>query len=92
VKNAKEFLNLLKEQKSGDKKTKAKRSKLVFYAAVFIKKNATETKFKIRGGRYFYTFRADKSSIVDAILKGLGKDVERVEIKKRRVVAKKAKK
>lgn len=60
--------------------------------AVFIKKNAKITKFKIRRGRYFYTFKADKPNVIQAIETGLGKDVEKVEIKKRRVVAKKAKK
>jgi hypothetical protein len=50
------------------------------------------TKFKIRRGRYFYTFKADKPNVVAAIETGLGKDVEKVEIKKRRVVVKKAKK
>ena len=57
-----------------------------------MKKNAKITKFKIRRGRYFYTFRADKPNVIAAIESGLGKDVEKVEIKKRRVVAKKAKK
>ena len=57
-----------------------------------MKKNAKITKFKIRRGRYFYTFRADKPNIVAAIESGLGKDVEKVEIKKRRIVSKKAKK
>lgn len=50
------------------------------------------TKFKIRRGKYFYTFKADKPNVVTAIESGLGKDVEKVEIKKRRVVAKKSKK
>jgi hypothetical protein len=57
-----------------------------------VKKNARVTKFKIRRGRYFYTFKADKPNVIAAIESGLGKDVEKVEIKKRRVVAKKAKK
>lgn len=57
-----------------------------------MKKNARITKFKIRRGRYFYTFKADKPNVIAAIESGLGKDVEKVEIKKRRVVAKKAKK
>ena len=64
----------------------------MFYVAVFVKKNAKITKFKIRRGRYFYTFKADKPNVIAAIESGLGKDVEKVEIKKRRVVAKKAKK
>jgi hypothetical protein len=59
---------------------------------VFIKKNAKVTKFKIRRGRYLFTFKADKPTVIQAIEAGLGKDVEKVEIKKRRVVAKKAKK
>ncbi len=59
---------------------------------MFVKKNARVTKFKIRRGRYFYTFRADKPNVIAVIESGLGKDVEKVEIKKRRVVAKKAKK
>jgi hypothetical protein len=57
-----------------------------------VKKNAKVTKFKIRRGRYFYTFKADKPNVITAIESGLGKDVEKVEIKKRRVQAKKAKK
>ena len=59
---------------------------------MFIKKNAKVTKFKIRRGKYFFTFKADKPNVIQAIESGLGKDVEKVEIKKRRVVAKKAKK
>ena len=62
------------------------------YAAVFIKKNAKVTKFKIRRGRYFDTFKAEKPIVIQAIESGLGKDVEKVEIKKRRVVSKKQKK
>lgn len=50
------------------------------------------TKFKLRRGRYFYTFKADKPTVIQAIESGLGKDVEKVEIKKRRIVAKKSKK
>lgn len=58
-------------------------------SAVFIKKNTKVTKFKIRRGKYLYTFKADKLNVIQAIQNGLGKDVEKVEIKKRRVVAKK---
>ncbi len=85
---------MLKEHKTGEKgKAKTtKKSMFLCNAAVFIKKNAKLTKFKIRRGRYFYTFKADKANVIQAIENGLGKDVEKVEIKKRRVVAKKAKK
>ena len=58
------------------------------YAAVFIKKNAKVTKFKIRKGGYLYTLRAEKPNVIQAIENGLGKDVEKIEIKKRRVVKK----
>ena len=86
-------MNLLKDPKSADKSKKAvKKSTRLCNIAVFIKKNAKVTKFKIRRGRYFYTFQADKLNVIQAIENGLGKDVEKVEIKKRRVVAKKAKK
>jgi hypothetical protein len=57
-----------------------------------VKKNAKATKFKIRRGRYLFTFKADKPNVIQAIEAGLGKEVEKIEIKKRRVVAKKAKK
>lgn len=56
------------------------------YAAVSLE-NAKLTKFKIRRGRYFYTFKADKANVIQAIENGLGKDVKSC-IKKRRVVAK----
>jgi hypothetical protein len=59
---------------------------------VLIKKSTKVTKFKIRRGRYFYTFKADKPNVIQAIEAGLGKDVEKVEIKKRRIIAKKNKK
>ena len=62
------------------------------HPAVFIKKNAKVTKFKIRRGRHLFTFKADKPNVIQAIENGLGKDVEKIEIKKRRVNAKKAKK
>lgn len=62
------------------------------HKAVFIKKNPKVTKFKIRKGRYFYTFKAEKQNVIQALENGLGKDVEKIEIKKRRVAAKKAKK
>ncbi len=39
-----------------------------------------------------YTFKADKPNVIQAIESGLGKDIEKVEIKKKRVLAKKAKK
>ena len=50
------------------------------------------TKFKIRRGRYFFTFKAEKGNVIQAIENGLGKDVEKVEIRKRRVGGKKGKK
>ena len=62
------------------------------HSAVFIKKNPKITKFKIRKGRYFYTFKAEKPNVIQAIENGLGKDVEKIEIKKRRVAVKKGKK
>jgi hypothetical protein len=62
------------------------------YIALYIKKNAKITKFKIRRGKYIYTFKADKPAVIQAIETGFGKDVEKIEIKKRRTVVKKAKK
>ena len=62
------------------------------HAAVFIKKNAKATKFKVRKGRYLFTFKAVKPTVIQAIEGGLGKNVDKVEIKKRVVQAKKAKK
>ena len=62
------------------------------HSAVFIKKNAKVTKFKIRKGKYFYTLKAEKPNVIQAIENGLGKDVEKIEIKKRRVVKKGGKK
>jgi hypothetical protein len=35
-----------------------------------------------------YTLRAEKPNVIQAIENGLGKDVEKIEIKKRRVVKK----
>ena len=59
---------------------------------MFVKKNAKATKFKVRKGRYLFTFKAVKPTVIQAIESGLTKHVERVDIKKRRVQAKKAKK
>merc|ERR1712113_767899 len=86
IKNPKEFLDLLKEGKGSDK------SKKLTKKTVFVKKNAKVTKFKVRKGRYLFTFKAVKPTVIQAIESGLGKHVEKVEIKMRLVQAKKAKK
>jgi hypothetical protein len=60
--------------------------------AVFIKKNAKITKFKVRRGKYIYTFQTDKVDVIKRLTESLDTNtVEKVEIKKKRVVAKKAK-
>ena len=69
---------------------KPRRVRSYVIIAVFIKKNPRVTKFKLRRGKYLFTFKADKPNVIQAIQNGLGKDIEKVEIRKRRVVAKKA--
>ena len=59
---------------------------------MFIKKNAKVTKFKVRKGGYLFTLKTASPKVITAIESGIGKHVEKVEIKKRRVVTKKAKK
>ena len=60
--------------------------------AVFIKKNKRVTKFKIRKGRHLYTFRAEKQDMAKRLSESLDTNhIEKIEIKKKRVV-KKAKK
>ena len=68
-------MNLFKDAKGADKTKKVKKGTFNTNIVVFIKKNARDTKFKIRRGRYFYTFKAEKANVVQAIESGLGKDV-----------------
>ena len=76
----------------GSKAPKTKKSNRFIYLAVFIKKNKRVTKFKIRKGRYLYTFRAEKPDMAKRLSDSLDtNNIEKIEIKKKRVV-KKAKK
>ena len=59
--------------------------------AVMIKKNKRTTKFKVRRGRYLYTFKTEKPDLAKRLTDGLDNSLfEKIEIKKR--VVKKAKK
>ena len=63
------------------------------YVAIFIKKNKKITKFKIRKGRYLFTFKTEKPDIVKKLSDSFDSNgFDKVEIKKKKVVAKKAKK
>ena len=49
-----------------------KKSTFIFYRiALHIKKNPRITKFKIRKGRYVYTFKTDKPDVVKRLTEGL---------------------
>lgn len=93
----KKFLELAKGNKTAkdtkDTKTKpAKKSNTFFYSAVFIKKNKKLTKFKIRRGKYLYTFKTNKDDLAKRLEDGLdGNQFEKVQIKNR-VLKKKEKK
>ena len=68
-----------------------KKSIFVCNAAVMIKKNKKTIKFKIRQGKYLYTFRPEKPEHAKKLTDALdGNSFEKVEIKKR--IVKKAKK
>jgi hypothetical protein len=70
-----------------------KRVTFAFSLAVFIKKNKKVTKFKVRKGRYLITFKTEKPDMAKRLLDSLDNNqFEKVEIHKKRVVAKKAKK
>jgi len=73
-----------------DAKTKApKRSKLLIDLAVLIKKNKRITKFKIRRGKYLYTFKTNKDDLAKRLEDNLdGNQFEKVLIKNR-VITKK---
>lgn len=59
---------------------------------MFIKKNKRVTKFKIRKGKYLYTFKTDKTDLAKRLEDGLdGNQFEKVQIKNR-VLKKKEKK
>ena len=77
----------------GSKASKTKKSNRIHLnSAVFIKKNKRVTKFKIRKGKYLYTFRAEKPDMAKRLSDSLDtNNIEKIEIKKKRVV-KKAKK
>ena len=65
---------------------------ILLILAVYIKKNKRVTKFKIRKGRHLYTYRAEKQDMAKRLSDSLDTNqIEKVEIKKKRVV-KKAKK
>jgi len=51
---------------------------------VLIKKNKRVTKFKIRRGRYLYTFKTNKDDLAKRLEDGLdGNQFEKVQIKNR---------
>lgn len=59
---------------------------------MFIKKNNKLTKFKIRKGKYLYTFKTNKDDLAKRLEDGLdGNQFEKVQIKNR-VLKKKEKK
>lgn len=59
---------MVQPSKVKDAKTKApKRSTFNFYIAIFIKKNKKVTKFKIRRGRYLFTFKTEKPDVAKKI-------------------------
>jgi hypothetical protein len=76
-----------------DTKTKAaKKSISYFNLAVLIKKNKRVTKFKIRRGKYLYTFKTNKDDLAKRLEDGLdGNQFEKVQIK-HRVLSQKNKK
>jgi hypothetical protein len=62
----------------------------VLYLAVLIKKNKRVTKFKIRKGRYLYTFKTNKDDLAKRLEDGLdGNQFEKVQIKNRIIKKKK---
>ena len=66
---------------------------MFYHLAIFIKKNKKVTKFKIRKGRYLFTFKTEKADVAKKIADRLDSNqFEKVEIRKKKVVAKKAKK
>ena len=85
---------MVQPNKSKDAKTKVpKRSTSCNNIAIFIKKNKKVTKFKIRRGRYLFTFKTEKPDVAKKIADRLDSNqFEKIEIKKKKVVAKKAKK
>ena len=68
-----------------DAKTKAtKKSNIDFNLAILIKKNKRITKFKIRRGRYLYTFKTNKDDLAKRLEANLdGNQFEKVLIKNR---------
>ncbi len=61
--------------------------------AVLIKKNKRVTKFKIRKGKYLYTFKTNKEDLAKRLEDGLdGNQFEKVQIKNRLLNKKKEKK
>lgn len=61
--------------------------------AVLIKKNKKVTKFKIRKGKYLYTFKTNKEDLAKRLEDGLdGNQFEKVQIKTRLLNKKKDKK
>ncbi len=63
---------------------------IVLYLAVLIKKNKRVTKFKIRKGRYLYTFKTNKDDLAKRLEDGLdGNQFEKVQIKNRIIKKKK---
>jgi hypothetical protein len=57
---------------------------------VLIKKNKRVTKFKIRRGRYLYTFKTNKDELAKRLEDGLdGNQFEKIQIKNR-IIKKKA--
>ena len=89
----KKFLEIAKGNKNAkDAKGKPiKKSTYTSNVAVMIKKNKKTIKFKIRQGKYLYTFRPEKPEHAKKLTDALDSNsFEKVEIKKR--IVRKAKK
>lgn len=95
IKDIKKFLTIAKgtekeskDQKESDKKKVPPPHKKTLY----IKYGKKITKFKLRGKQYLYTFQTVDKEKAAKLLQSLPQNMNRVEIKSKKVAAKKKKK
>ena len=87
--NTRHFWPTLKETKPERMKNQSKKVPHSLILAVYIKKNKKVTKFKIRRGRHLFTYSEPKPEVAKKITDSLdSSNIEKVEIRKRRVVRK----
>lgn len=89
IKDLKQFMELLGEEKETTKKQgEAKQPQKSFKKSLTIKKNKKVTKFKLRTKKYLITFQTTDAKVVKKILSHLPQSITKTEVKNKKIVKK----